>query len=174
MEESGTLEKRAKIVLTGLLLLWGVFGGIDARYFWFLNGVDLAFHEFGHLAFGFLGEFLQFLGGTLMQLLIPLAITIYFFRHRKYYSSAVSLFWTGQNLFNVAVYVRDARAQALPLVGGGMHDWAYILGRLGLLEQDQTIGGTLAVAGWGMFLVSAYGGFRYAGQDEDLEGSWED
>ena len=55
-----------------------------------------------------------------------------------------------------------------------MHDWAYILGRLGLLEQDQTIGGTLAVAGWGMFLVSAYGGFRYAGQDEDLEGSWED
>jgi len=169
MGDPVSVQKHAKIVLTGLLLLWGVFGGINVHYFWFLNGVDLAFHEFGHLAFGFLGEFLQFLGGTLTQLLIPAAITVYFFRRRQYYSSAVSLFWTGQNFFHVAVYVKDARAQALPLVGGGMHDWAYILGRLGLLEQDQAIGGTLAGAGWVMFLVSAYGGFRYAGHDEDAE-----
>ena len=30
----------------------------------------------------------------------------------------VTLFWVGQSLFNVSVYVKDARAQALPLLGG--------------------------------------------------------
>ncbi len=175
MEEVATLRKHAKMVFVGLWLVWGIAGGLKVEYFWFLNGVDLAFHEFGHLAFRFLGEFVQFLGGTIMQLLIPGAIAAYFLRRRQYYASAVAVFWIGQNLFNIAVYVRDARAQALPLVGGGIHDWGYILGRLGLLQQDQTIGAALSLAGWGAFAVSAYVGFRYAGQEtEDLDSSWED
>jgi hypothetical protein len=37
------------------------------------------------------------------------------------------------------VYAADARAQELPLVGGGEHDWAYLLGRLHWLQYDQRV-----------------------------------
>jgi len=39
----------------------------------------------------------------------------------------VALWWVAQNLWNISVYVKDARAEELPLVGGGEHDWNYLL-----------------------------------------------
>ena len=37
----------------------------------FIHGIDLIFHEAGHVIFGFFGQFLAVLGGSLMQVLIP-------------------------------------------------------------------------------------------------------
>jgi hypothetical protein len=68
----------------------------------------------------------------------------------------VVCWWVAQNLWNVSVYVADARAQLLPLVGGGEHDWNYLLGRTGWLRHDLLLarlvhlGGTLLFA-WAMF-----------------------
>jgi hypothetical protein len=42
----------------------------------------------------------------------------------------------------------DARAQELPLVGGGEHDWANILSRHGLLDQDTAIAHVVRTIGW--------------------------
>jgi hypothetical protein len=53
----------------------------------------------------------------------------------------VTLFWTGQNLADVAVYVADGRTMALPLLGDGLiHDWNFILGTLGLLHAAESLG----------------------------------
>lgn len=152
MEQSGFHLPRA--AFAGILLVYGVSGGLNPDRFWLLNGADLAFHEFGHIAFNFLGEFGQFLGGTLMQLAIPAAIAGYFYWQKERYGFSVTLFWVAQNLFNVAVYVGDARSQALPLVGGGIHDWNYLLGRTGLLEHDTGIAGLLRLLGWVLMLLS--------------------
>ncbi|RPI27299.1 MAG: hypothetical protein EHM61_08900 [Acidobacteria bacterium] len=156
-----------KAAFMGLLLLYGISGGLDPQRFWLLNGVDLAFHEFGHLAFGFLGEFIQFAGGTLMQLLIPIGIAVHFYRRDERYSAAATLFWIGQNLFNIAVYVGDARAQVLPLVGGGIHDWAYMLGRLNLLQLDTTLANLLSFLGWVLMLASVGFGLKFARHNEE-------
>jgi hypothetical protein len=52
----------------------------------------------------------------------------------------VTLVWTGPSLADVAVYVADGRAMALPLLAEGLiHDWNFILGRLGLLGWDAWI-----------------------------------
>jgi hypothetical protein len=84
------------------------------------------------------------MGGTIGQLFVPLAFTAYFLALKERFSSAVTLFWAGQNLFNISVYVKDAQAMAMPLVsmGGGdaIHDWNYILTKLGLLRHDQVVG----------------------------------
>src|SRR5947207_2700786 len=49
--------------------------------------------------------------------------------------------WTGQRLADVAVYVADGRAMALPLLADGLiHDWNFILGRLGLLYAAESLG----------------------------------
>lgn len=58
--------------------------------------------------------------------------------------------------------MQDARAQELPLVGGGEHDWTYLLGQLGLLEHDQTVGQLVRVAGLLIFVYATMRGFTYA------------
>jgi hypothetical protein len=82
---------------------------------------------------------MQYLGGSLMQILIPAICAIYFWLHQQRASSATALFWAGESLTNVAIYVADARRIELPLIGGD-HDWNYLLDRLNLLNQADALG----------------------------------
>ena len=60
----------------------------------------------------------------------------------------MTLFWTGQSLTDVAIYAADGRARALPLLADGLiHDWSYILGRLGLLQSAEMVGRFLFALG---------------------------
>jgi len=117
----------------------------------FLDRVDLIAHEAGHLLFGYFGEFLLVAGGTLGQLLVPAGIAAYFAARREFFSASVVLFWVGQSLLNVSVYLKDAAAMELPLVslGGGdsIHDWNWLLLKFNVLAYDQTIGNLVLGAG---------------------------
>lgn len=66
-----------------------------------------------------------------------------------------------QNCWNISVYVRDARAQELPLVGGGEHDWAMLLGQFGWLDRDQLLGGLIFLAGAGLYAVAIVAGWVF-------------
>jgi hypothetical protein len=129
-----------------------------------LNSINLIFHEAGHVYLGFFGEFIAVLGGTLGQLLIPTIFGVYFLLQRDFFAASVLLWWFGENLINISVYVADARAQVLPLIGGG-HDWAYLLGRLGVLEQDVLIGSVVYWLGVATMVGAiAVGGYVLAQQ----------
>ncbi|MBI3028694.1 MAG: hypothetical protein HYY64_04195 [Candidatus Rokubacteria bacterium] len=121
-----------------------------------LDGANLIFHEAGHVLFLVFGEFLQILGGSLMQILIPAACAVSFLLRRQPAAAAAGLFWTGESLTNVAIYVADARRLALPLLGGdgSIHDWNYLLGRLGLLNQADLLGWLVFTAG-GLTILGA-------------------
>jgi len=55
----------------------------------------------------------------------------------------------------------DARAEALPLVGSGDHDWNILFGQWGLLMQDQKIGAATRALGWlGMLATMAWLAWR--------------
>lgn len=111
-----------------------------------LDHANLAFHEAGHLLFRVLGETASLYGGTLMQFVFPLVTCLHFLRRGRTLAAAACAAWGCENLGYTAVYMADARANALPLVGGGEHDWTHILGRWGLLEADTTLAGVLDVA----------------------------
>ena len=128
----------------------------------FLDGIDLAIHETGHLVFGPFGEVIAAAGGTLFQLIVPAVFVWYFATRRDRHAATVPLWWIAQNLWNIAVYVRDARVQELPLVGGGEHDWAFLLGRFGLLAHDQGIGRGVHAIGVVVCLVAVISGIRFA------------
>ena len=141
----------------GLVVLLAGYGFIIARSpdeFRLIENVDLAIHETGHLVFGFFGEFVGFSGGTLLQLIVPITFFGYFRYHGDRFAASVVLWWVAQNLWNISVYVKDARSQLLPLVGGGEHDWAYLLGNMGLLERDQGVGQTVFLLGLLVFIAS--------------------
>jgi len=106
-----------------------------------LDSANLALHEAGHPLVGILGARATVYGGTLFQLIFPIAMAFHFRREANAAGLAGAVVWLGENLFNIARYMADARVQELPLVGNGDHDWAEIFGRWGVLHLDGRIAG---------------------------------
>jgi hypothetical protein len=151
-------SRGGRLLLTVLLAFYGFRLMVHPDMGSLMDSVDLPIHETGHLVFAPFGEFIQFLGGTLFQLIMPSVFVGYFWRRGDKHAASVALWWVAQNFWNISVYVRDARTQALPLVGGGEHDWAYLLGRLGWLRYDQAIGRGNWSIGVLLYLVAIGGG----------------
>ena len=134
-----------RAALIALLAWWTARLGSGAQQGCFLDLVNLAFHEAGHLCFAPLGTTMHFLGGTLGQLLVPGSLAVYFVRRRREpFAAAACAWWLGENLVDIAVYMSDARDLALPLVGGGDHDWNNLFDAFGLLGQESVA----AVSAW--------------------------
>jgi hypothetical protein len=149
----------------GLTVVLAVYGWICLRspetYRW-LDSLDLAIHETGHLVFAPGGETLGVMGGTLMQLIVPSVFAGALWRQGDPHGATIPLWWLGQNCWNISVYIRDARLEALPLVGGGEHDWAWLLGNWGVLERDQLIGGIVYLGGVLLYLIAIGTGWMLA------------
>ncbi len=157
----------ARVILILLLFIWSL------RFIWspvagdyagesFLHLVNLPFHEAGHLFFRPFGQFISSLGGTLGQLLMPLICAGYFvFKMRDTFAATIALWWFGQNFFDIAPYINDARAGSLPLLGGnfghsspyGFHDWEYLLTETGLLQYDHLLAGLSKFTGCVIFVL---------------------
>jgi len=111
-----------------------------------LDSANLALHEAGHPLTGLFSSRASVYGGTLFQLAFPVAVAVHFHRRGQAAGAAAGAVWLGENLLNVARYMADARVQALPLVGGGDHDWAEIFGRWRILHLDTRVAGLTRVA----------------------------
>ncbi|MFO7893426.1 MAG: hypothetical protein R6U63_06830 [Longimicrobiales bacterium] len=111
------------------------------------HGIDLAIHEIGHILWAPLGEFMGFAGGTLTQLLAPVAAGIMFLRQRDWFAVSFAACWLGINCFEIVEYAGDALTRRLPLVSPNtalpIHDWTYLLGELGILHHTDAV-----AAGW--------------------------
>jgi hypothetical protein len=146
-------ERRWRTCLTIALAIYGWQCLRSPGDYRWLDSLDLAIHETGHLVFAFGGETLTTLGGTLFQLIIPAAFVVALWRAGDRHGASVPLWWLAQSCLNISVYVKDARTQYLPLVGGGEHDWAILLDQAGWLERDQALGAL--VYGFGALLYLA-------------------
>ena len=136
----------AALVAAGLLFL--VEWTSEEGWVPILDSLNLVFHESGHPLFAIFGETIGFMGGTLMQLIVPLLVVSSCWYKRQTIAIGLAGVWFFENFLNIARYMADARTQELPLVGGGEHDWAFLFGQWGLLAQDTTIAGVMKTAGW--------------------------
>ncbi len=111
-----------------------------------LHLVNLVFHEAGHVFFSPFGAFMMSLGGSLMQVLVPVVCAVAFIRKPDLFGATVAVWWTGQNLVDLGPYIADARALQIVLLGGATgaevegHDWEAILQALGWLHRDRQLG----------------------------------
>jgi len=157
-------------LLFWLWLTWLTFHYTrDAGYSGLIGGLNLGVHEFGHLICSPFGQFINVLGGSLVQCLVPLISFVMFYRQEDYFAFSFSFVWLGTNLHGVARYVADARAMQLDLVspfgggdGGVIHDWNWLLAKLGWLTHDHEIAAVLRVlaiaclwlgVAWGAYLL---------------------
>ncbi len=129
---------------------WGILVAMGRGSWGFVDGVNLVFHEAGHVFFALAGHFVGVLGGSLNQVLIPAVCAGVFLWQGQPFGAGLCGIWAGQSLAGVSVYMADARARILPLLGGEdakfAHDWHYLLRTLGLLEWDRALGRLTAVA----------------------------
>ena len=98
----------------------------------YLKNVNIVFHEAGHTVFALFGDFLRTLGGSFLQVFVPLMLAAYFFIWRK------EIFSLGN-----------------PDGGRAGHDWHYLLSTLGVLDKTDAIAGA-AFAFAGLIFLRAF------------------
>ncbi len=155
-----------------IIFIWGwrfILTPLESNYTAqsFMHLVNLPFHEAGHIIFSLFGKFIQTLGGTLGQVLMPLVCcAVLLIKTRDPFGASAALWWFGENFMDIAPYINDARALELPLLGGvtgkdviDYHDWEFILGKLGLLQYDHA----LASLSYTLGIVIMLGAFAWGG-----------
>lgn len=170
-DRADSMTLTGRVAVFALLLWWGcklIMTPLDSNAAGesFLHLINLPFHEAGHLLFMPFGRFMMFLGGSLGQILMPIVcLATFLIKTRDPFGASVALWWTAENLMDVAPYINDARALDLMLVGGVTgketdgHDWENILSMLGWLEYDQRLAHLVYNAGILLMLGSfAWGG----------------
>jgi hypothetical protein len=130
----------------------------------FMHLINLVFHEAGHIIFAPLGSFMMTLGGSLLQVIVPLVCAwAFLFQQSDRFGASICVWWAGENLLDLSPYIGDARSLQLMLLGGPAaevegHDWEAILTALGWLHLDHTI----ARAVWTIGAAAMLGSLCYA------------
>jgi hypothetical protein len=129
--------------------------------FLFPDMANLMIHEAGHLIFSWGGNTLMLLGGTIGELLAPLACGLFFFFQRQTYGFVFCSFWFFENFLYIGTYMKDARDNALPLINSEIGDWTILFSRWGVLDYDLKIGQAFRNLGWlGMSAAVVWLGYR--------------
>jgi len=123
--------------------------------------LDFGIHELGHIIFGFMPPVIVAAMGVGSEVLFPLTVAGTAFWYKQYFTGAMCLSWVGLAMRSGGQYMADARSQSIPLVSisgdGAIHDWNFVFGKLGLLQQDHVIGGGFMLIG----LFLAIGGLAF-------------
>jgi hypothetical protein len=156
------------------LAMWTVLlaaSPLDAAMNSFVHLPNLVFHEAGHIIFSPLGSFMTVLGGSLMQVIIPLVCAgAFLIQQDDALGASICTWWAGENLLDLAPYINDARDLKLMLLGGPAdevegHDWEAILTTTRALHLDHTI----AHATWWLGLAVMAGAIVWAGLTVNAE-----
>jgi hypothetical protein len=183
MPGNGPLALACRGLLLGGLGLWTagfLRHGVDGAYLYssVLHLVHLPFHEAGHVLLAPFGRFVSVLGGSLFQVAVPLVCgAALLFKTRDSFGAAVTVWWAGQSLMDLAPYIADARALQLVLLGGRTgaevegHDWEYLLQTLGWLHRDLALGRLSFALGAALMLAALAWGATAAWREYRIVGS---
>jgi len=162
---------RAAAIATGIFYAWFLCYafGKQGGDFLFLDAGNAVIHEAGHPLFSYLGDFMEVLGGTLFQLLVPFLLAMAFYVRRQPIGFSLFLVVTFENLLYVAHYMSTARSLEgdYIAIGAGamsgdemdpnMHDWHNLFSRFGLLQHDIEISRYTHTIAWlGMLATVAW------------------
>jgi len=133
----------------------------------FMHLINLVFHEAGHVVFAPFGSFMMSLGGSLLQVIVPLVCAwAFFFQQDDRFGASVCVWWAGESLLDLSPYIDDARSLRLMLLGGPAaevegHDWEAILMSLGWLHLDHTIAKAVWMCGCALMVGSLVYSFLF-------------
>src|SRR4051812_13668455 len=156
------IDARESWIPRALLLAYLAYAGVrhmlNPLYGSWFSAMTLAFHEMGHIVFIPLGRTLTIAGGSIMQLLVPLAAAIYLLvKQKDWFGLGVGLAWLSFSTFELATYIGDAARMELPLVslgGGYHHDWSTLLTEWHMIDHCDAIATVVRVVGGCIWLFA--------------------
>lgn len=131
-----------KVIIGFFLSISAIKQVFEHETWWFIQNVNLIFHEAGHVIFMFFGETLNIFGGSLLEILIPILVTIHFYQSGQFFSASCTSWWMATAFLSVAIYAGDAQERLLPLITRDVstHDWYNLLLKYNLLKYDDWFG----------------------------------
>jgi hypothetical protein len=171
-ERLASLARRWQAWLWLCFAAWGVqLMAMDPRiggtFNSFLHLPLLIFHEAGHVLFMPFGQWLYVFGGTALQLVMPAVMCwALYVQKGDAFGASIAAWLFGVSVLDVAPYVYDARDPQLPLLGGGTgadrdgHDWMYLLGTLGQVDNSPAIGIAVWLLGCALVVAALAWGAR--------------
>lgn len=114
-------------------------------------------HEAAHIAFGFLPPIVTAASGSLSEIVFTVILVVASIKAKSYLATGFSLLWVMLAMSSAGRYMADAKSQLMPLIGPGanpQHDWHFVFGELGLIEQGAVIGDTLRFVGYGVGVIA--------------------
>jgi hypothetical protein len=127
--------------------------------------VEFGVHEGSHIVTAWLPPIVTASAGSIGEVLFTVFVLIAAIKGRAYFAAVFAGLWVMFSMHNAGLYMADARAQLIPLIGPSenpIHDWHFVFGQLGWLGNDTLIGGTVVNVGvgigvlslvWGLFLI---------------------
>lgn len=142
--------------IPSVLLIPAAIYFLAERSFTLIDYFHLVVHEAGHYLLGFFGELMMFLGGTLMQIIVPVLLLIFFYVNYKRVLFQITMFLLGHSFINISIYAADANEMKLELFGppGVQHDWNWILTYFGALDYSSEIAGFFTILAGAAFLLT--------------------
>ncbi|MGA2628680.1 MAG: hypothetical protein ABSG54_00575 [Terriglobia bacterium] len=165
-EDWQPLSKVTRAAWVGFYILFLGYAALTHSESLFIDPVFVPIHEGGHLLFGWFGVWPGVLGGTALQLGVPLALAVFFIFQRQLPGTAICIFFCFENFLGIATYMADSLAQQgnYVTVGAGgdtIHDWFFIFSNLGLLDHFLLIARLTRILGWlGMIATVAWLAYR--------------
>ena len=178
LDEWKPASRPVALIAIGFYLVFLLYAASNHSGFLFLDNANLMIHEAGHPFFGILGggaetgfgHTLMVLGGTLLELIVPLACAAYFFFRRESTGTAFCAFWFFENFLYIGTYMADARTSALLLVGSGDSDWEVLFTQWNLMLHDTQIAHATRTLGWiGMLGSVSWFAYRAFGRSSGTE-----
>jgi hypothetical protein len=132
----------------------------------FIHIPELLIHEAGHIVFRIFGETISVLGGSMMQVVLPLlgALSM-LLRRRAPFPASICVWLAGVGFVDFAPYVYDAQSPKLMLTSGAtgrdsFHDWRFLLDRFDWVRLSKPLGMLTYWTGVGVMLLGlAWGGY---------------
>jgi hypothetical protein len=110
----------------------------------------------GHVLYSPFGRTLHILGGSIVQLAVPLGAALYLLlRQRDWFGLGVGVSWLAFATWELGAYLYDANKDELPLVGFSdqpEHDWGTLLTEWHVLNATDAIAAVIRVLGAGIWL----------------------
>jgi hypothetical protein len=143
-------------------LLWLFFGYLYIQILSFNQGaitnvilggmyfIQFGVHEASHIVFGFLPQILVAAAGSSGEIAFTVLVAVAAIRAKSYFALSFSLLWVMLAMTSAGNYMADARAMQMPLIGPSPdphHDWNFVFGQLGWLNNDIVIGTAVRITG---------------------------
>ncbi len=169
-----TRQRFLKLFIAIIASCYFLWCSYDYEHGSIFAAINIPTHEAGHGLFSIFGNFMNALGGTFCQILLPLIFFFCLIYKKKPFGASLMLFWIATAVLHTSAYIGDSIDMVLPAINisfsgeEGTHDWNYLLSEMNILEKAPQISKIVYIIGVIITFAGVIGSFYYIKEDDEV------